>query len=170
MISCQEVLEKLAEAVEGSPAPELSLHLACCESCFAQWKALQAIHSLLSGAPFADVPPDLKAKVMASLKREMTLRSLLRIAAIPFLTCSAAGIVIISLLLLALKIWPLLTTVKVLLEMTITWLWHFRELLELLLEIALCLSNLAPYISAALLTFLAVLTYLTRRWIRHEMV
>ncbi len=168
LISCREALEKMAEAIEGLPAPELSQHLASCEDCLARWKALEAVHALLEEAPSPEPPPGFKAGVMASIRRESALRRFLRIAAAFLLTASGGVALILALVFIAYRVQTLLLAARILLGMSVAWFWRLRGLLELLLEMTPIFSGPAVYFATAFLAIVAALANILRRRFRHE--
>ncbi len=168
MISCQEALEKMAWAVESAPEPELSRHLASCESCLARWRALRAIHALLEEAYLLDPPPGFRDEVMASVRREAASRGLMRIAA-AFLLLSSAGAVLISVLFLSVwRAWSLFPAARIMVEMGAAWLLRLRWLFEVFLDTVMLISRPALHLAGAFLILAAGLVNLLKRRLRHE--
>ncbi|MCS7285957.1 MAG: hypothetical protein RMK30_00985 [Anaerolineae bacterium] len=170
LISCREAAEKMMEALEGFPATELLHHLACCGDCLARWKALESVHALLQESyPAVEPPPELKAGVMAAVRREMAARKAFRILValvlIPFAGITLALILSSA----AFRFWTILPAVKVMLEIASDWFWRWAELIALILGIVQLIPGLALYPVAALLLFLATLVNLIKRRTRHEM-
>lgn len=158
LISCQEAIYEMQEALEGSPSPELYQHLCFCESCLTLWRALEATHSLLQKypQPFITPPPALKAEVMRASKKEMGRRKILRAVAAPILISSAGAFLTFVLYKMAFMFWNLLPAAGIVLRLTLRWLWLCKELVGLLLELTLSISKLALYPTVTLLVLLAI--------------
>lgn len=169
MISCQEAIYKMQEALEGSPPSELYQHLSSCESCFTLWEALQTTHSLLQNYPypFTFPPSSLKAEVMSTIKKEAARRRILKALAASLLIFSVGTTWAFVLSSMAFTFWTLLAAARIVLEIALHWFWLFRELWDLLLELVLVISRLALYPTAALVVlFTTFVVFVIKRWAR----
>jgi hypothetical protein len=168
LISCEEALEKMLEALEGSQTPELLDHLAGCESCLAQWRRLEAVHALLGSAPALNPSPEFKAKVMAAVRREVALKRAIKALVASPLVFFAAAALAIGLVALALRLWDLLPAFRILLEMALSWLWRLKWLVKLALEVLLVSSRLTFYFALVWLMLLAIFAKFVKREVQNE--
>lgn len=169
MISCQEAIYRMQEALEGSPSTELYQHLSSCESCSTLWKALQTTHNLLQKYPHPlTVPPfSLKAGVMSAIKKEAARRRILKALAASLLIFSVGTALVFVLSSMAFKFWTLLPAARIVLEIALRWLWLCKGLWDLLIELVLVISRLALYPTAALVVlFAAFVVFVIKRWAR----
>ncbi len=169
MISCEEALERMAEALEGCQAPELLNHLASCESCLAQWKRLEAVHALLESAPTLHPSPEFKAKVMAAVRREAASKEVIKALVVSPLAFFAVAVLAISLIALALRLWVLMPAFRILLGMALSWLWRLKWLVKLALEVLLLSSRPVFYFALMWLMLMAAFAKFIKRRVQNEM-
>ncbi len=169
LISCEEALEKMLEALEGHHAPELMDHLARCESCLARWKRIEAVHALLGSVPTLHPSPEFKARVMAAVRREVALKRAIKTVVASPVAFLAAVVLAIGLATLGLMLLDLLPAFRILLEMALSWLWRLKWLAKLALEVLFVSSKLAFYFALVWLMLLAIYAKFVKRRVQDEM-
>lgn len=74
MLSCESALERMSEALDAplllEARLELEEHLAACPQCRAAYQALTQMEEVLRGIGETPAPPELSARVMASIQAE----------------------------------------------------------------------------------------------------
>ena len=79
MISCEEALERMSQALDGPLSPteqqELEEHLFQCPECRTAYQTLQQMEEALQDLGETPAPPELSARVMARIAQETKARS-----------------------------------------------------------------------------------------------